>query len=165
MASVYRWTNTGTGDFNIASNWTLVSGPGNSTGYPAAGDTAIVPSGTVVSATDTQLTANTIEAGGTTGVTAFIFTGDSLITEANPTFDSATLFKAEGPSQLVSIGTFVNQGTIDDNAVSSSLTIDVQQGTSGTADRSRITARSRATSLGTRSTLSSEPTPRSLIWG
>jgi len=139
MASVYRWTNTGTGNFNLASNWTLVSGPGNSNGYPAAGDTAIVPSGTVVGATDQQLTANTIEAGGTTAVTAFIFTGDSLITEANPTFDSATLVDMSVPGQdtaeqvlVDSIGTFVNQGTIEANGpTGSAFTLNVQQGTSG----------------------------------
>ena len=44
MASVYRRTNPGTGDFGIASNWTLVSGPGNPSGPPSVpGDTAASP--------------------------------------------------------------------------------------------------------------------------
>jgi hypothetical protein len=91
MASVYWWTNTGTGDF--AATWALVSGPGNTSGTPSApGDTAIVPVGTVVNALDMQLTAATIEAGATTPVSAEIFTGDSFVTSANPSYGSATLF-------------------------------------------------------------------------
>ena len=98
MASVYRWTNTGTGDFGVTSNWTLVSGPGNASGTPSApGDTAIAPVGTVVNALDMRLTAATIEAGGTTSVSAEIFTGDSFVTSANPSFDSATLFDMTVP--------------------------------------------------------------------
>lgn len=142
MASIYRWTNPGTSDFDIASNWTLVSGPGNMSGTPSApGDTAIVPFGTVVNSPDVHLTANTIEAGGTTSVAAGIFTGNSLVTYANPTLNSMTLFDMSVPGQttaeqalLDAIGTFVNQGTVEANGpAGSSLTIDVQQGTSGAA--------------------------------
>lgn len=45
MASTYRWTNPGTGNLDVASNWTLVSGPGNLSGFPEGGDSAIVPFG------------------------------------------------------------------------------------------------------------------------
>src|ERR1700689_5397403 len=67
--STWTW-NGGTGPANSRMNWTLPSGPGNFNGYPGAGDTEIVTSGTVEAPLDAQFTGNTIDLGGTGGAVA-----------------------------------------------------------------------------------------------
>ena len=129
----YTWIG-GSSFAAIATNW-------SPTGQPKpVGDTAIVPSGTVVSQFDLQLNNNTIEAGGTGGVTAGgIFSGDTLTNFGTPTLDSATVFDLLVPGQttaesalLDAEGIFVNEGSIlADGPAGSSLTIDISGTTIG----------------------------------
>jgi len=135
MASTYRW-NGGTGAADIADNWTLETGPGNPDGLPAAGDTAIVPTGTIQLPADSVLTGNTIAIGDTTGVAALTLTGGTTIDLANPTLDANTIIsngvapeQTDPEASLIAIsGRSVNAGTIAAiGPAGSSFTIDVQQ--------------------------------------
>jgi fibronectin-binding autotransporter adhesin len=124
--STFTWIG-GSSFATIATNWSPTGGPG-------AGDTAIIPSGTVVAQQDAQLHSNTVEIGGTAGATAAIsFTGDALLNAATPTVDSGAVFDMLVPGQttaesalLLSAGTFINQGSIiADGVAGSSFTVDV----------------------------------------
>ena len=44
--SIWTWKG-GTGISTVAGNWTLTAGSGNATGFPAPGDSVIVPSGLI----------------------------------------------------------------------------------------------------------------------
>jgi T5SS/PEP-CTERM-associated repeat protein len=131
--STWTWLG-GIGAADSPANWTLTSGAGNSNGTPQTGDTAIIATGTMLVPLDAQLNSNTLEIGGTAGVTAGgVFTGDALVNYAAPTFDAATVLDLLVPGQttaesglLEALGTFVNQGSIlADGPTGSSLTIDI----------------------------------------
>lgn len=140
-SDVWQWKNDVSAAATIATNWTLLSGAGNTAGYPLPGDTAIVPFGTVVAPPDIGFTSNTIEVGGTTSLAAAVFTGDSLVTWTNPSIDFNSLIESNIGTQTTAeqslldiAGRFVNQGTIAANATGGgSFTIDVAQGSSGIA--------------------------------
>ncbi|MDE2580414.1 MAG: Hint domain-containing protein, partial [Rhodospirillales bacterium] len=140
-SDVWQWINPGTGAANIASNWTLQSGASTTAGYPVAGDTAIVPVGTVLIPQDAQFISNTIEVGGTASVAAAVLSGDTAVTWVNPSVDSNSVIESANTAQstasqtLLDItGRFVNQGSILANgAPGSSFTIDLGQGTNGVA--------------------------------
>src|SRR5579863_3115660 len=103
----YSWIG-GSSFATITTNWSPA-------GQPGAGDTAIIPSGTVVAQFDAPLNSALVEIGGTAGATgAEIFAGDSLTNFGTPTFDSATLFDLQVPGHttaesalLAAQGTFV----------------------------------------------------------
>ncbi|MGC8476379.1 MAG: Hint domain-containing protein [Acetobacteraceae bacterium] len=109
---------------------------------PTAGDTAIITVGTVLIPLDATLVGNTVELGGTGGTVAGLqFQGDAAISLSNPSLDGNTLVESlvqgqstAAQSLLDTLGTFVNQGTIEANGTTGSVfTIDVQQGTAGNA--------------------------------
>ena len=86
-------------------------------GTPGAGDTAIVPTGTVNMPLDTQFTSNTIEVASA----ALNFVGDQSISfnALGPTVDQATTITSQTTgvttaetTTLNSAGNFINAGTI-----------------------------------------------------
>ena len=130
---VWQWASAVAGSATVAANWTLISGTPNGLGYPRAGDTAIVPFGTVSLSPDSHLKAARIEAGATAGAAVLAFSGDTAVNYARPTLDQESTIasqvqgqSAAGTTVLDATGLFVNQGTIAaDGPAGSSFTIDI----------------------------------------
>lgn len=125
--STFTWIG-GSGAASVAANW-------SPSGGPQPGDTAIVPSGTVVLPTDQILTGNTYAIGGTSGTTAALsFSNDQPFSLATPALDTASIVDLLVPGVttaetmlLLAAGTFINQGSIlADGPAGSSSTILLQ---------------------------------------
>jgi hypothetical protein len=105
----------------------------------------IINTGTTITEPfDIKLQGQTIEIGSTAGPTAaLIFNGDSLVSSAEPTLDSASLITEQIAGQntavnalLETLGTFINAGTIAaEGPLDSTLTLAVAQSGSGAAGR------------------------------
>lgn len=65
--NVYSWTATVDAYWNVAANWTLISGPGNINGYPGVGDTALFDQGSADCTTGMAMTVASIILDGWTG--------------------------------------------------------------------------------------------------
>ncbi len=139
--NTFSWIG-GIGAGDAGTNWAWVSSTAGSivAGPPATGDTAIITAGMVLMPSDATFSSNTIEIAGTGGTAAALQTnGDGSITLNHPTVDQATIIEslvqgqsAAGTTLLDSLGTFVNQGTIEANGtLGSTFTIDVQTGIAG----------------------------------
>jgi collagen type I/II/III/V/XI/XXIV/XXVII alpha len=123
VANTYTWI----GPSGIAASGTI-STDWSPTGVPQAGDTAIIGTNGTVLAGDGLLRSETVFlAGG-----ELSFAGDSLVTQGNPSLDSASLITTNiSPGTILAstidaLGNFVNQGTILAAGTSgSSLLIDV----------------------------------------
>lgn len=134
--TTWLWAHGATGFANTASDWSVISGPGNVQGYPQAGDTGVNTSGTILG-TDLHFAGTTLELGGTAGPAALSLAGDSGTTPADPTFDAETVLTSNvagnttpEASVLDAAGTFINNGTIAANgAADSSFTIAIANAT------------------------------------
>jgi T5SS/PEP-CTERM-associated repeat protein len=123
------------------SQWTLSAGPGNPSGTPEAGDTAIVTSGTVIAPLNTQVNDITLDVGGLGGVpAALLFSGNSNTGLATPTLNAAAVVQSAVPGHtgpettvLNADGTFVNDGSIlADGSAGSIFEINIGATTVGT---------------------------------
>ncbi|HEY1935903.1 MAG TPA: hypothetical protein VGG99_28185, partial [Acetobacteraceae bacterium] len=122
---------------NVTQSFSLVGGPGNGWDQPQPGDTAIVTAGTVNTGTHTNLTNNTVELGGTTGIAAFSALGDSETSLTSPTIDGNSIITSAVPgntsaeqSLLSAGGIFINEGQIEaDGPAGSSFTIAISDAT------------------------------------
>ena len=145
--STWDWIGPRTdGNFDDASNWSLVAGPGNANNTPNTGDTAIINNATIALDADATLNSNTLFL---TGTTTLDFTGDitgstvisngnttinSGISLGNPTLDRGTVISNDPPGTQSSTtlnfdGYTINDGTIvsNDTIDGSSLTLNVNQ--------------------------------------
>lgn len=120
-ASTWTWIRN-TSTLNSAANWSLTSGPGNASGHPSAGDTAIFTgAGQPPRFSDTQIS------GGAT----LDLTGTGTVQLPNDThflnttsIDSSITINATGTAtSILTQGTFTNGGTIEVTGNGDSLAI------------------------------------------
>lgn len=135
----YTWQGGTTGATTDPNSYEINGGTATTT--PQPGDLLIVPAGSLVAfPLDQALTSDsssstgfTLAVGGIASAGTVSFTGDSTVTENQPTVDGNSLITNAVPgasgalfSTLESFGTFVNQGTVEATAASGSqFTIDV----------------------------------------
>ena len=120
------WTWLGNSDIvNSATNWSLISGPGNSKDRPQSGDTAIFSgAGTAPQFIDQQLSGgNTFDL---TGSGTVQFLNDQSGFSNVSTIDSSVTINAEGTAtSILTAGTFTNGGTVEVTGTGNALTIDI----------------------------------------
>ena len=125
--STWIW-NGASADVAIASDWTLVAGPGNLGGVPAPGDVAIIPAGTILGGLDTTLQGRIVDIGGTAAVAAFSFADDNSLSVADPNIESDAVIGGAVPGNstaaqtlLDASGLFYNEGNIRADGPAGSL--------------------------------------------
>jgi len=125
-SSTWTWLGI-TNITNASTNWALTGGPGNAGGYPQAGDTAIIPGGTIQTPllTDASLNANTLDLTGSGGV---IFANNTTIA-SSASINATSVINATGTADTLTLqGPLTNSGTIEVTGTATSLAISITAG-------------------------------------